>query len=384
MAAPFRGLGRRQGIAVAVTSPAVELRQVSKVFAGQGQNESVVAVDDVSLDIQQGEFFTLLGPSGCGKTTTLRLIAGFDDPTEGEILIQGQRMNAVPPNRRPVNMVFQNYALFPHLSVADNVGFGLAVNRVPRDERRRRVRESLQLVRLPGYEDRRPSQLSGGQQQRVALARALINQPAVLLLDEPLGALDLKLRKAMQLELKHLQEQVEVTFVYVTHDQEEALTMSDRIAVMRAGQVLQVGGPTEIYERPSTRFVADFIGESNFLEGTVERASAEEVVVRLGDRAVHASTNGRALVQGDRITLAVRPERISLHPTRPDGAEGLIGRVQEIVYLGTDTRYLIELPSGDMVVARIQNAGRQVSSEFEVGDRVRLQWSAEDAQPIAQ
>lgn len=367
-----------------MTSPAVELQRVSKVFAGRGQDESVVAVDDVSLQIQRGEFFTLLGPSGCGKTTTLRLIAGFDDPTEGEILIQGERMNAVPPNRRPVNMVFQNYALFPHLSVADNVGFGLAVDRVPRDERLRRVRESLELVRLPGYEDRRPSQLSGGQQQRVALARALINQPAVLLLDEPLGALDLKLRKAMQLELKHLQEQVEVTFVYVTHDQEEALTMSDRIAVMRAGQVLQVGGPTEIYERPSTRFVADFIGESNFLEGTVERADAEKVVVRLGDRAVHASTNGRAIVQGDRITLAVRPERISLHPSQPDAAEGLIGQVQEIVYLGTDTRYLIELPSGETVVARIQNTGREAGSQFEVGDRVHLQWSREDAQPIAQ
>lgn len=367
-----------------MSQPAVALERVSKVFGDPESDNRVTAVNDVSLEIKGGEFFTLLGPSGCGKTTTLRLLAGFETPTLGDVYIQGEQMNQVPPNRRPVNMVFQNYALFPHLSVAENVAFGLAVSRVPRDERQQRVEEALELVRLPGYQDRRPRQLSGGQQQRVALARALINRPAVLLLDEPLGALDLKLRKAMQLELKHLQEQVGITFVYVTHDQEEALTMSDRIAVMRTGEVLQVGTPTEIYERPSTRFVADFIGESNFLEGTVERADEQEVRVRLGDRSVPASPNGRRVERGERVTLVVRPERISLRAASSPGEAGLTGEVQEIVYLGTDTRYLVEVPGGDTVVARVQNASGATEPAFEVGDHVELRWSPEDAQPVAE
>jgi spermidine/putrescine transport system ATP-binding protein len=242
----------------------VELQGVRKSF------REVVAVDGVSLRIERGEFFSLLGPSGCGKTTTLRMIAGFEHPTEGEVLIQGRAMGETPPFARNVNTVFQHYALFPHMTVAENVGFGLKMKGRKRSEIETRMSEALELVRLSGYEQRRPRQLSGGQQQRVALARALINHPAVLLLDEPLGALDLKLRKEMQTELKRLQKSVGITFIYVTHDQEEALTMSDRIAVMNGGQVEQVGLPEEIYERPQSRFVADFIGETNFIEGLVE------------------------------------------------------------------------------------------------------------------
>jgi spermidine/putrescine transport system ATP-binding protein len=264
---------------------AVELREVSKRFG------EVEAVHQVSLQIREGEFFSLLGPSGCGKTTTLRMIAGFERPDAGEILIRGQRMNEVPPFHRPVNTVFQHYALFPHMTVFENVAFGLEMKRLPREEIRRRVAEALRLVRLTGLENRYPRQLSGGQQQRVALARALVNRPAVLLLDEPLGALDLKLRKEMQLELKNLQHQVGITFIYVTHDQEEAMTMSDRIAVMNQGRVLQVGTPVEIYERPATRFVADFIGETNFLEGRL--VAFEEGYARVEVEGFPSSLRGR-------------------------------------------------------------------------------------------
>src|SRR4051812_36131347 len=242
------------------------MRDVVKRFG------DVAAVDHVSMQIRDGEFFSMLGPSGCGKTTSLRMIAGFEYPTSGEICLNGQPIGNTPPFQRSVNTVFQSYALFPHLSVAQNVGFGLEMKKVPRADIARRVREALDMVRLSGYDERKPRQLSGGQQQRVALARALVNHPDVLLLDEPLGALDLKLRKDMQLELKGLQERVGITFIYVTHDQEEALTMSDRIAVMSGGKVLQVGTPTEIYERPSCHFVADFIGDSNFVRGRVREA----------------------------------------------------------------------------------------------------------------
>jgi spermidine/putrescine transport system ATP-binding protein len=254
---------------------AVELRDVIKRFG------DVVAVDHVSLRILDGEFFSLLGPSGCGKTTTLRMIAGFEQPTEGEVFIASRAVAGVPAFERNTNMVFQNYALFPHMTVAQNVAFGLEMKRVPRAEISQRVTGALEMVRLPGMEDRRPKQLSGGQQQRVALARALVNRPSVLLLDEPLGALDLKLRKEMQLELKDLQHRVGITFVYVTHDQEEALTMSDRIAVMHEGRVLQIGSPTEIYERPTCRFVADFIGETNFLDGEVVGRENGQVAVKI-------------------------------------------------------------------------------------------------------
>src|SRR5689334_667238 len=254
-------------------SPAVELQDVTKQFTG------FTAVKNTSLVIRQGEFFSMLGPSGCGKTTTLRMIAGFEHPTSGIIRLLGQDIQGKPAHQRNVNMVFQNYALFPHLSVFDNVAFGLEVKRIDRGEIRQRVTEALEMVRLPGLERRKPRELSGGQQQRVALARALVNRPAVLLLDEPLGALDLKLRKEMQLELKRLQREVGITFIYVTHDQEEALTMSDRIAVMHRGEVLQVDQPSLIYECPATRFVADFIGVTNFLEGRLVSQSSGESLV---------------------------------------------------------------------------------------------------------
>src|SRR3954454_21327616 len=241
------------------------------------------AVDDVSFDIREGEFFTMLGPSGCGKTTTLRMIAGFEEPTQGRILLQGRDVTYVPPARRNVNMMFQAYALFPHMTVWDNIAFGLQIKRVGREETKSRVEEAIRTVRLEGFEKRKPGQLSGGQQQRVALARALVNRPAALLLDEPLGALDLKLRKELQLELKHLQTQTQTTFVYVTHDQDEALTMSDRIAVMNDGVVEQIATPRELYERPATPFVADFIGTSNVVELRVDETDGEHAVMRLGD-----------------------------------------------------------------------------------------------------
>jgi spermidine/putrescine transport system ATP-binding protein len=283
------------------------------------------------------------------------MIAGFELPTSGEVLIQGQPMTRVPPYRRPVNTVFQSYALFPHLTILQNVAFGLAVKRVPRAERERRALAALDLVRLPGVKDRKPSQLSGGQQQRVALARALVNQPAVLLLDEPLGALDLKLRKAMQFELKHLQTQVGITFIYVTHDQEEALTMSDRIAVMSGGAVLQIGSATEIYEEPASQFVADFIGETNFIEGTVEAVNGQQAEFEGGGLKFVASA-GPGLHRGTRATLAVRPERIRITQSRPeDTPNAFRGKVADTVYVGTDTRYLVELAPTVSVQVRQQN-----------------------------
>ncbi len=355
----------------------VELRNVSKVF-----DTSVVAVDGVSLEIEPGEFFSLLGPSGCGKTTTLRMIAGFEMPTSGEIYIEGRPMGETPPFRRNVNTVFQNYALFPHMTVADNVAFGLRMKRVPRDEIARRVREALQLVRLAGFEDRYPRQLSGGQQQRVALARALINRPRVLLLDEPLGALDLKLRKEMQLELKHLQMTVGITFIYVTHDQEEALTMSDRIAVMNAGRVLQVGTPLEIYERPSNRFVADFIGESNFLDGRVVELNGQCATVLIDDHLPLPARVQDELAVGEQVTIAIRPEKIRLHPSAGEGAQGCVpGRVEEIVYIGTDTYYLVRLTKRCTVRVRVQNSQNRLDSGERVGEgtEVLLSWLPETA-----
>jgi spermidine/putrescine transport system ATP-binding protein len=355
----------------------VELRNVSKVF-----DNSVIAVDDVSLEIEPGEFFSLLGPSGCGKTTTLRMIAGFEMPTSGEIYIEGRPMGETPPFRRNVNTVFQNYALFPHMTVAENVAFGLRMKRVPRDEIARRVREALQLVRLAGFEDRYPRQLSGGQQQRVALARALINRPRVLLLDEPLGALDLKLRKEMQLELKHLQMTVGITFIYVTHDQEEALTMSDRIAVMNAGRVLQVGTPLEIYERPSSRFVADFIGESNFLDGRVTGLDGQQVTVMIDDRVPVPARAQDSLVVGEQVTVAIRPEKIRLRPPEMERTDGCVrGRVEEVVYIGTDTYYLVRLTERCTVRVRVQNSQNRLDSGEAIGEgeEVLLSWVPETA-----
>jgi spermidine/putrescine transport system ATP-binding protein len=344
---------------------AVQLRSVSKHFG------TVVAVDD-------GEFFSLLGPSGCGKTTTLRLIAGFELPTKGEVYIGEKLQGEIPAYHRPVNTVFQNYALFPHMTVFKNVAFGLEMRKIPMEEIRQRVLEALDMVQLPGMENRKPDQLSGGQQQRVALARALVNRPQVLLLDEPLGALDLKLRKAMQLELKALQHRVGITFVYVTHDQEEALTMSDRIAVMNHGHVLQVATPQEIYDLPSDRFVADFIGETNFLSGQVKGGRiGEAVVVVDGTLAVHVFVDRMPGMNED-VTVAIRPEKISIH-TEPPDPQALPGVVEEVIYTGTDTRYLVRLTEKAVVTVRQQNVDVGAAVSFPVGMQVYLCWQPESA-----
>ena len=394
------------------SEPAVELGNVTKKFG------DFVAVDSIDLRIKDGEFFSLLGPSGCGKTTTLRMIAGFEQPTLGEIYIKGQPVAGIPPHRRPVNTVFQSYALFPHMTVAQNVAFGLEMKKVPKSEIQRRVAEALQLVQLPHMSERRPRQLSGGQQQRVALARALINRPAVLLLDEPLGALDLKLRKAMQLELKQIQAEVGITFVYVTHDQEEALTMSDRIAVMSDGLVQQVGEPRAIYEHPTNRFVADFIGETNFVSGRVAEVG-EFTTVKIGDVPVLGTADGRPLTIGQEVTLALRPEKINLYPQgkidiRKAGVDAdelahlfggqipsgevdmreylateqdnviLDGRVLEAIYIGTDTRYRVALGGAASIFVRVQNFGSRYDTTFQVGNNVYVHWAAENAQVLTE
>jgi spermidine/putrescine transport system ATP-binding protein len=362
-----------------MTEWAVELQEVSKLFPGREGESGTSAVRQVNLKIRPGEFFTLLGPSGCGKTTTLRMIAGFEQPTSGELRIMGRPMQNVPAYRRPVNLVFQDYALFPHMSVAQNVGFALQIRGVPRRERERAVEEALDLVRLPEAARRKPAQLSGGQQQRVALARALINRPAVLLLDEPLGALDLKLRKAMQLELKQLQQQVGCTFLYVTHDQEEALIMSDRVAVMNQGEVLQVADPSSIYERPASRFVADFIGETNFLPGEVVGIQNGTVtLLACGHKMKAQWVNGQAS-KGEPVILAIRPEKIKLSPNGKLRSGFLPGEALEVTYLGTDTLYQVGLMTGERVVVRVQNAGGRGAPHFRHGDHVQLHWDSKDA-----
>ncbi len=352
---------------------AIELVNVTKRFG------SVIAVDDISLKIEDGEFFSLLGPSGCGKTTTLRMIAGLELVTAGEIFLHGRSMGETPAFQRPVNTVFQNYALFPHMKVERNVGFGLEMKKVPKAEIKDRVNEALEMVRLPDLAQRRPKELSGGQQQRIALARALINRPEVLLLDEPLGALDLKLRKAMQLELKQLQEQVGITFIYVTHDQEEALTMSDRIAVMNMGKVLQIGSPEEIYEQPSTRFVAEFIGETNFLDGIVEEINGQEIVVSLEKQAPVMGHCAVPVTKGQEVSLVIRPEKFSL------GQNGMVkGRVEESIYIGTDTRYIIRLTDELIVTVREQNLALGRVHKYRVGDEVGLNWNPENAMVLTE
>jgi spermidine/putrescine transport system ATP-binding protein len=339
-----------------MTEFAVELRNVTKRFVGPA-GEEVTAVRNVTLQIRDGEFFSMLGPSGCGKTTSLRMIAGFELPSAGDVCIHGKPMGQTPAFQRPVNTVFQSYALFPHMTVGENVGFGLEMKGLPKAEIGKRVSETLEMVRLPKMEKRKPKQLSGGQQQRIALARALINRPEVLLLDEPLGALDLKLRKEMQLELKNLQREVGITFIYVTHDQEEALTMSDRIAVMSGGVALQVGGPGEIYERPNCKFVADFIGETNFLEGRVcalgPNGSAE-IELAPGVLVRADLTPDQSLTVGQKVTVAVRPEKLHLNEGHP-GGNRVSGQVEEVVYIGTDTQYGVRLAGGQKVRVRAQN-----------------------------
>ncbi|HEX6329785.1 MAG TPA: ABC transporter ATP-binding protein [Actinomycetota bacterium] len=319
----------------------------------------VTAVAGISLAMPPGEFFSLLGPSGCGKTTTLRLIAGFERLDEGRILLDGVDMAQTPPHKRHVNTVFQNYALFPHLSVADNVGFGLRYKNVTKQEARTKIADSLALVRLQGMERRRPSQLSGGQQQRVALARALILNPAVLLLDEPLGALDAKLRKALQLELKALQEEVGITFIYVTHDQEEALTMSDRLAVMSNGRVEQVGTPSEVYEEPTTTYVADFLGVSNLMDARAAGAATDgRAMLRLGDFDLVTARND-ADARGD-VKVVIRPERVRLEESGSTGENRVPGMVERVVYVGSTMQVFVHLAPGQTLQAWIPNRGEEL------------------------
>jgi spermidine/putrescine transport system ATP-binding protein len=326
------------------------------------------AVDGINLDMPSGEFFSLLGPSGCGKTTTLRMIAGFERPSEGQILLDGVDMAQTPPHKRNVNTVFQSYALFPHLTVQENVAFGLRYKEASKAEIKERVGKALELVQLTGFEKRRPSQLSGGQQQRVALARALVLNPSVLLLDEPLGALDAKLRKRLQIELKALQENVGITFVYVTHDQEEALTMSDRIAVMSQGRVEQVGAPRQIYEEPATAYVADFLGVSNLMEAKAEGSNGDgKVRVKLGDSELVAA-QGDPDAMGD-VKITIRPERILLEAQEASGENRVPGMVERVVYVGSIMQVIVHLAAGPTIQAWVQNQGS--GSTFQQGTPIQ-------------
>ncbi|TPI25488.1 ABC transporter ATP-binding protein [Mesorhizobium sp. B3-1-9] len=356
---------------------AIEVRGVRKVF-GTGENQ-VAALDTVSVSIRENEFFTLLGPSGCGKTTLLRLIAGFDFPTAGEILLHGRDIAPLPPFKRPVNTVFQSYALFPHMTVAQNIGFGLEMLGKPKGETEARVAQMLKLVKMEALKARRTSQISGGQQQRVALARALAPQPKVLLLDEPLSALDYKLRKEMQIELKRLQNETGITFIFVTHDQEEALTMSDRIAVMSAGKILQVGTPRDIYDRPAERFVADFIGETNFLPGTVVSKKPGVATVKFASNATIAAGYPEGFDPTGEVTLVVRPEHADLVP---DPAKGTVaGTLSNIVYFGTDTHYHVKLDGGENFIVRHQNS-RSAPVTYETGAKVGIQFEEDAARVL--
>jgi spermidine/putrescine transport system ATP-binding protein len=354
---------------------AIDVRGVSKIF-GAGDHR-VAALDRVSVSIRENEFFTLLGPSGCGKTTLLRLIAGFDFPTEGEILLYGDDIAPLPPFKRPVNTVFQSYALFPHMTVGANIGFGLEMLGKPRAEIEARVDQMLKLVRMEALKARKTSQISGGQQQRVALARALAPQPKVLLLDEPLSALDFKLRKEMQIELKRLQHETGITFIFVTHDQEEALTMSDRIAVMSAGKILQVGTPWDIYDKPAERFVADFIGETNFLVAAVDGIADGRANVTLGSGAKISATTAEGFKPNGRATLVVRPEHAKLTKSSAD----LSGTVENIVYFGTDTHIHVRLDGGDPFIVRQQNT-RSADCGFEHGEKVGIKIGDDAAQVL--
>jgi spermidine/putrescine transport system ATP-binding protein len=349
--------------------PEIRLSGVSKRFG------DVRAVDDVSLEIRSGEFFSLLGPSGCGKTTTLRMLGGFELPTSGRIELRGVDVTNAPPDKRPVNMVFQNYALFPHLNVHDNVAFGLRRHKVKEAEVKLRVAEALTLVHLEGYGRRKTHELSGGQQQRIALARALVNRPQVLLLDEPLGALDLKLRKSLQLELKRIQVEVGITFVYVTHDQEEALTMSDRIAVMQQGRVEQLGLPEELYDHPKTRFVADFMGTTNLLKGSVESIADGVAAVRLEGGEACRATASDGMRSGYAIEISVRPEAVTIGAPGTGGGASIQGRVEQSAFLGAGVQYQVRSQGGSLMSVIAPKSGPR----FVAGDDVEIAWAPRDA-----
>jgi spermidine/putrescine transport system ATP-binding protein len=355
-------------------TPSVRLEQVTKRFG------DVTAVRALSLDLARSEFFTLLGPSGCGKTTTLRIVAGFEEPTEGRVLLDGADVTELPAFKRQTNTVFQSYALFPHLSVADNVAFGLRRRKVAKSEVRRRVAEELERVGLSAEANRKPAQLSGGQQQRVALARALVNRPAVLLLDEPLGALDLKLRKQLQVELKRIQRDVGITFLYVTHDQEEALTMSDRIAVMNRGVIEQMDGPEAVYERPRTTFVAGFIGVSNLMPGEVTRVDGGAAELRL-DAGVSVRTHSAGARVGERVHAVVRPEKLELHAAEdgaPPGRPSVEGVIESTLYLGTATQVVVRLRDGTAMTVLVPNSDDAQRRRMPgAGAPVRLAWANE-------
>ncbi|MFQ5854126.1 MAG: ABC transporter ATP-binding protein [Anaerolineae bacterium] len=358
---------------------AVELKGVSKYFG------SVVALDNVSLQIRQGKFYTLLGPSGCGKTTTLNIIGGFIPVTQGQVYINGKLVQNAPPYRRNVNTVFQNYALFPHMTVAQNIGFGPKMRKVPQAEIERRVEEMLSLISLEGFGERRPAQLSGGQQQRIALARALINEPDVLLLDEPLGALDLKIRKQLQIELLNIQRKVGITFVYVTHDQEEAMALSDHIAVMNNGKVVQEGTPTEVYYHPADEFVANFIGESNFFQGKVCDVAPDQIVVDVPGfaRPVRAPME-QPVSKGETVTVMVRPEQMAWRTTTDDCLDNITEVVvRKVAFLGMYTQIVVELADGSLgMLHQTSERGTDYPSQELIGQRIFIGWKTQDGQVL--
>ncbi len=347
----------------------VQLEHVTKEF------DDTTVVDDLNLDIRAGEFLTLLGPSGCGKTTTLRMIAGFEKPTNGKILLNGKQVDEMEPYKREVNTVFQSYSLFPHMNVFDNVAFGLKMKKVSKDEITERVTRALKLVQLEAFGNRKPKQLSGGQQQRIAIARAIVNNPQVLLLDEPLGALDLKLRKQMQLELKHLQQTLNITFIYVTHDQEEALTMSDRIVVMNSGKIEQIGLPYEIYEQPKTRFVADFIGQTNILEGTVTALNGESATMEFDGQSFEIP-NTADVTLNEEVFISVRPEKMQVSNTPFDGSVNVKGTFKEKIYVGSVTKIVVSMPNGKEIT--VHEAHDKIADLTNTND-VFVSWSPKNA-----
>jgi spermidine/putrescine transport system ATP-binding protein len=351
----------------------VRLDRVSKLFG------DAAAVDDLSLDIREGEFFSMLGPSGCGKTTTLRMIGGFEEPTFGTVYLGGRDVTTLPPYKRDVNTVFQSYALFPHLNVYENIAFGLRRKKVDKSEIDQRVRDAMTLVDLIGFESRKPPQMSGGQQQRVALARALVNHPKVLLLDEPLGALDMKLRKQMQLELKSIQQEVGITFIYVTHDQEEAMTMSDRLAVMRHGKIDQIGPPEAVYESPATEFVAGFLGASNMLDGEVKETNNGRTTIALSTGGT-ITTNTDSVPPGiSKVRVGVRPEKITIVPDEgnaPADRNAVTGLLRMSTYIGVNYQYKVDGPGGHELTVYVQNLGG-AESQPHPGQKVRLEWLPE-------